>query len=155
MDYIQSRSISLHNWFVEDKLSGTCNAMPQSWTCKFNRKWMIKQLLLYKWSNKVTYGSLGSHGAVEQLDDTGVGPGTFVTLNGACGKTTTTNDNSWDKDTKNWAAVTSLRFFLFHDDFSGNKPFNFSYLVISHKLLTILRSTYYFSHAAQFPPCWF
>jgi hypothetical protein len=24
-----------------------------------------------------------------QLDDTGVGPGTFVTLKGACGKTTT------------------------------------------------------------------
>ena len=43
---------------------------------------------------------------------------------------------SWEKDIKNGAAVTSLRSFLFCDDFSGNKPFNFSYLDISHKLLT-------------------
>ena len=41
-----------------------------------------------------------------------------------------------EKDTKNGAAVTSLRSFLFRYDFSGNKPFNFSYLDISHKLLT-------------------
>ena len=32
--------------------------MPEVWTCKFNRTWMIKQLLQYKWSNKVTYGFL-------------------------------------------------------------------------------------------------
>ena len=31
----------------------------------------------------------GGHGAVAQLDDTGVGPGTFVALKGACGITTT------------------------------------------------------------------
>ena len=30
--------------------------MPIVWTCKFNRTWIIKQLLQYKWSNKVTYG---------------------------------------------------------------------------------------------------
>jgi hypothetical protein len=47
---------------------------------------MIKQLLQYKCSNKVTYG----YGAVAQLDDTGVSPGTFVALKGACEKTTTT-----------------------------------------------------------------
>jgi hypothetical protein len=29
--------------------------------------------LQYKWSNKVTYGTSGSHGAVAQLDDTGRG----------------------------------------------------------------------------------
>ena len=45
---------------------------------------MIKQLLQYKWSNKVTYGSSESHGAVAQLDDTGVGSGTFAPC--ACGK---------------------------------------------------------------------
>ncbi len=39
--------------------------MPQVWTCKFNRTWIIKQLLQYKWSNKVTYGELRlSHGAL-------------------------------------------------------------------------------------------
>ena len=42
--------------------------------------------LQYKWSNKVTYGTSGSHGAVAQLDDTRLGLGTFVTLKGACGK---------------------------------------------------------------------
>ena len=52
---------------------------------------MIKQLLQYKWSNKVTYASSGSQGAVAQLDDTRKAcTGTFVTLKGACGKTTTT-----------------------------------------------------------------
>ena len=30
--------------------------MPIVWTCKFNRTWIIKQPLQYKWSNKVTYG---------------------------------------------------------------------------------------------------
>ena len=39
----------------------------------------------YKWKTVS-----GSHGAVAQLDDTRVGPVTFVTLKGACGKTTTT-----------------------------------------------------------------
>jgi hypothetical protein len=51
---------------------------------------MIKQLLQYKWSNKVTTAPQESHSAVAQLDDTGVGSGTFLTLKGAFGKTTTT-----------------------------------------------------------------
>ena len=62
--------------------------------------WFIKKyvtnfpeqiLLQYKWSNKYTYGSSGSHGAVVQLDDTGVGLWTFVTLKGACRKTANNN----------------------------------------------------------------
>ena len=32
--------------------------MPIVWTCKFNRTWIIKQSLQYKWSNKVTFGFL-------------------------------------------------------------------------------------------------
>ena len=36
----------------------TCKGHAQVWTCKFNRTWMIKQLLQYKRSNKVTYSYL-------------------------------------------------------------------------------------------------
>jgi hypothetical protein len=51
-----------------------------------------KQLLQYKWSNKVTYGSSrGSHGALRSwMIPAEASPGTFVTLKGVCGKTTTT-----------------------------------------------------------------
>ena len=43
--------------------------------------------------------------------------------------------DSWEKDTKNWAAVTSLRFFLFRDDFSG------CWLVIPMPEITTLEIT--------------
>ena len=51
-------------------------------------------ILFYKWSNTngVTKSPTAPQEAMAQLDDTGVGPGTFVTLKGACGKTTTIND---------------------------------------------------------------
>ena len=42
----------------------------------------------------VEMAMVSSHGAVAQLEDTGVGPGTFVTLKGACGITTTTTVSS-------------------------------------------------------------
>ena len=52
---------------------------------------MIKQLLQYKWSNKVTYGL--PQGAMVQLRSWMIlaeaCPGTFIALKGACGKTTT------------------------------------------------------------------
>ena len=51
-------------------------------------------ILQYKWSNKVTYGL--PQGSMVQLRSWMIPaeacPGTFVTLKGACGKTTTTTN---------------------------------------------------------------
>ena len=57
-------------------------------TCKFNRTWMIKQLLQYKQSNKVTYSSL------LRRPRCSCAVGWYWSgMKGACGKTTTVSVN--------------------------------------------------------------
>ena len=66
--------------------------MPQVWTCKFNRTWIIKQLSNTNGVTKSPKAVLRK--AMVQLCSWMIPaeacPGTFVTLKGACGKTTTT-----------------------------------------------------------------